>query len=126
MQTYSDLSNAFLAKVILTLDTTTTIGKVILQAERTRGYRQNLGSDTTCDAPKSAPCELQQSRHNSHDVALETPTKRNVHVATYTLGGWNQGSNITQIHDGTHKRIYNHKDSTSQESKYTYKDPNHT
>jgi hypothetical protein len=24
-----------------------------------------------CDAPKSAPCELQQSRHNSHDVSLE-------------------------------------------------------
>jgi hypothetical protein len=30
-----------------------------------------------------------------------------VHVATYTLGGWNQGSNITQVHDGTHKKIYN-------------------
>jgi hypothetical protein len=27
---------------------------------------------------------------------------------------------VTQVHDGTHKRIYNnHKDSTSQESKYT-------
>jgi hypothetical protein len=34
-------------------------------------------------------------------------TKQNVHVATYTLGGWNQGSNITQVHNGTHKRIYN-------------------
>jgi hypothetical protein len=27
---------------------------------------------------------------------------------------------VTQVHDGTHKRIYNnHEDSTSQESKYT-------
>jgi hypothetical protein len=70
-----------------------------------------------CDAPKSAPCELQQSRHNSHDVALETPTKQNMHITTYTLCGWNQGSNITQVHDGTHKRIYNNKDSNIQRSK---------
>jgi hypothetical protein len=34
---------------------------------------------------------------------------------------------VTQVHDGTHKRIYNnHEDSMIQESKYTYKDPNHT
>jgi hypothetical protein len=46
-------------------------------------------------------------------------TKQNMHVATYTLCGWNQDSNIAQVHDGTHKRIYNnHNDSTSQESKY--------
>jgi hypothetical protein len=85
MQTYLEQSSAFLAKIVLTLDSTTSIGKVILQAERTRGYRQNLGSDTTCDAPKSAPCELQQSRHNSHDVALETHhqakyARHNIHI----------------------------------------------
>jgi hypothetical protein len=45
-------------------------------------------------------------------------TKQNMHVTTYTLCGWNQGSNIAQVHDGTHKRIYNDKDSTSQEFKY--------
>jgi hypothetical protein len=33
-------------------------------------------------------------------------TKQNMHVATYTLCGWNQDSNVTRVHDGTHKRIY--------------------
>jgi hypothetical protein len=30
-----------------------------------------------------------------------------MHVATYTLCGWNQGSNVTQVHDGTHKEYIN-------------------
>jgi hypothetical protein len=58
MQSYSDLSNSFLAKIVLTLDSTTSVDKVILQADWTRGYQQNLGSDTTCNAPKPAPCRL--------------------------------------------------------------------
>jgi hypothetical protein len=47
-------------------------------------------------------------------------TKQNKHVATYTLCGWNQGSNIAQVHDETHKRIYSTtaKTPTSQEYKY--------
>jgi hypothetical protein len=55
-------------------------------------------------------------------------TKRLVHVATCTRCRWNQGSNITQVHDGTHKRIYNITAKTPwvKISKYTYKDPNHT
>jgi hypothetical protein len=30
-----------------------------------------------------------------------------MHVATYILCGWNQDSNIAQVHNGTHKIIYN-------------------
>jgi hypothetical protein len=54
-------------------------------------------------------------------------TKRLVHVQHARDGGGIKVATVTQVHDGTHKRIYNnHEDSTSQESKYTFKDPNHT
>jgi hypothetical protein len=42
---------------------------------------------------------------------------------TYYAGGIKVAT-VTQVNDGTHKRIYNnHEDSMRQESKYTYKDP---
>jgi len=54
-------------------------------------------------------------------------TKRLVHVQHERDAGGIKVATITQVHDGTHKRIYNnHEDSMSQESKYIYKDPNHT
>jgi hypothetical protein len=48
-------------------------------------------------------------------------TKRLVHVAACTWCGWNRVATVTQVHDGTHKRIYNRtmKTPTSQEYKYT-------
>jgi hypothetical protein len=77
-------------------------------------------------SPKSAPCELQQSRHNSHDVTLETH-----HQATraYAHAHDAGGIKIVTLHRFTMeptKEYNNHEDSTGQESKYTYKDPNHT
>jgi hypothetical protein len=45
----------------------------------------------------------------------------------YTLSGCNQDSNITQVHDWTHKRyIIQPWRLRESRSKYTYKDPNHT
>jgi hypothetical protein len=55
-------------------------------------------------------------------------TKRLVHVAACTWCGWNRVATVTQVHDGTHIRIYNITTKTPwvKISKYTYKDPNHT
>jgi hypothetical protein len=103
----------------LTLDTTTSVGKVILQAERIRGYQQNLAL-----IPLVMPQNWHLANYSIHATIRtlslwKRTTKQNMHVSTYTLCGWNQDSNVTQVHDGTHKRIYNnHEDSTSQESKY--------
>jgi hypothetical protein len=46
---------------------------------------------------------------------------------TYYAGGIKVAT-VTQVHDGTHKRIYNITAKTPRVkiSKYTYKDPNHT
>jgi hypothetical protein len=47
-------------------------------------------------------------------------TKRLVHVQHARDAGGIKVATVTQVHDETHKRIYNnHEDSTSQESKYT-------
>jgi hypothetical protein len=84
MQSYSDLSNSFLAKIVLTLDTTTSVGKVILQADWTRGYRQNLAL---------IPLVTPQNRHlaDYSDQATiymmslwKRTTKRLVHVGACT------------------------------------------
>jgi hypothetical protein len=50
MQSYSDLSNSFFSKNSFDTRLNSSVGKVILQAD--------LGSDTTCDTPKSAPYRL--------------------------------------------------------------------
>jgi hypothetical protein len=47
-------------------------------------------------------------------------TKRLVHVQHARDVGGIKVATVTQVHDGTQKRIYNnHEDSMSQESKYT-------
>jgi hypothetical protein len=90
MQTYLDLSNAFLAKIVLTLDSTTSVGKVILQADWTHGYRQNLALILLV---------MLQNRHladySDHATIYmmsvwKRTTKRLVHVATCTRCEWNQ------------------------------------
>jgi hypothetical protein len=59
-----------------------------------------------CNAPKPAPCVSWRSRHNTHGVALETPTRHNVHIEnihimrvesssnSYTSSRWNPQKNI--------------------------------
>jgi hypothetical protein len=58
------------------------------------------------------PLVMPQNRHPanySNHATVRTmslgkrTTKQNMHVATYTLCGWNQDSNFTHVHDGTHK-----------------------
>jgi hypothetical protein len=56
MQSYLELTNSFLAKIVLTLDSTTSFGKVILQADWTRGYRQNLALIPLVTPQNLAPC----------------------------------------------------------------------
>ena len=124
------------------LDTrkTTTVSEVILQALRTPcsdnqlyrnnlGFR-NLGSNTTCDAPKSILCRFQRSRLNPHNNDLKTPTRHNVHAETCALCGWNC-DNITTVHERVHNN--NRRDIYIQErvkrvkiQLIHYKDPKHS
>jgi hypothetical protein len=108
MQSYLDLSNVFLAKIVLTLDSTTSVGKVILQADWTHGYRQNLGSDTTCDTPKTGTLQmialLPQSTRCRFGNAPPSTSCTLQHARD--TGGIKVATD-TQVHNGTHKRMYN-------------------
>jgi hypothetical protein len=93
------------SKIVWTLDSTTSVGKVILQADRTSGYRQNLAL---------IPLVTPQNRHLAYRSEHATiymmslwkrTTKRLVHVGACTWCGWNGVATVTQVHDGTHKRI---------------------
>jgi hypothetical protein len=81
------------------------VGKVNLQADWTRGYRQNLAL---------IPLVTPQNRHLADDSASATirtmtlwkrTTKRLVHVQHARDAGGIKVATVTPVHDGTHKRI---------------------
>jgi hypothetical protein len=114
MQSYSDLSNSIFSKIILTLDTTTSVARLT--------YRQT-GPVVIDKTWALIPLVTPQNRHLAY--RSDQATTRTVSLwkrppgimctSKHTLCGWNRVATVTQVHDGTHKRIYNnHEDFTSQ------------
>jgi hypothetical protein len=74
-----------------------------------RPYPSTNGNGNGNSYGNVTPQNRHLANHSNHAIIRtmslwKRTTKQNMHVATYTLCGWNQGSNIAQVHDGTHKR----------------------
>jgi hypothetical protein len=105
MQTYLDLSKAFLAKIVLTLDSTRPLARLT--------YRQTgpVGINKTWALiPLVTPQNRHLANYSSH-ATIRTmslwkhTTKRLVHVQHARDAGGIKVATVTQVHDGTHKRI---------------------
>ena len=75
-----------LAKLVLTLDSS--VGKVNLQAERTKGVSKTSALIPTCDALQSSLCSFSDSHQTPHRTDSKTPTEHHMHVKICTQCGW--------------------------------------